>query len=145
MPTADRALFFLLRFNAILTLLAAPCALLPFAWMDTVHRDWLGLGPLPDALITRYMARSLSLAYALHGTIVLFLTLDWERYRPIAPVLGWLHISFGCAMLAVDLDTGLPWWWVVGEGPFLVADGVLILLLYRRASCDAPNVQRAGG
>ena len=34
--TADRVLFVLLRANAVVLLCAAPCALLPFAWMDAV-------------------------------------------------------------------------------------------------------------
>lgn len=63
--TAERVLFWLLRLNAGVLLLALPCALLPFAWMDAVHRDALGLGPLPDLPITRYMARSLSLEFAI--------------------------------------------------------------------------------
>ena len=66
--TAERLLFVLLRINAGVLLLAAPCALLPFAWMDTVHRDVLGLGSLSDILITKYMARSLSLVFAITHT-----------------------------------------------------------------------------
>jgi len=34
--TADRVLILLLRANAVILLCAAPCALLPFAWMDAV-------------------------------------------------------------------------------------------------------------
>ena len=86
--TADRLLLFLLRADAAVVLCAAPCALLPFAWMDAVHRDWLGLGPLHDSPVTRYMARSLSLVYATHGAVVLAVTLDWKRYRPLVPVLA---------------------------------------------------------
>jgi hypothetical protein len=137
--TADRLLLLLLRFNAAILLCAAPCALLPFAWMDAVHRDWLGLGPLPDAVITRYMARSLSLVYAMHGVVILAVTLNWNRYRPLVPVLACLHIAFGCAMLAVDLSAGVPWWWALGEGPSLAAFGVVKLLLYRRASRGEPG------
>ena len=63
--TADRLLLLLLRLNAAVLLLAAPCALLPFAWMDAVHRDALGLGSLSDIPITKYMARSLSLVFSI--------------------------------------------------------------------------------
>jgi hypothetical protein len=143
--TADRLLVLLLRIDPAVVLCAAPCALLPFSWMDTVHRDWLGLGPLPDAVFTRYMARSLALLYAMHGTVVLLVTLDWKRYRPFVPVLAWLHVSFGCAMFLIDLDAGIPWWWTAGEGPPLTAFGITLLVLYRRASRDNPDVQRAGG
>jgi hypothetical protein len=137
--TADRLLLFLLRFNAAILLCAAPCAMLPFAWMDTVHREWLGLGSLPDAVITRYLTHSLSLVYAMHGVVVLTVTRNWQRYRPLVPVLAWLHIAFGCGMLAVDLDAGVPWWWAMSEGPSLAGFGIVKLLLYRRASRGEPG------
>ena len=135
--TADRLLLLLLRLNAAVLLLAAPCALLPFAWMDAVHRDALGLGSLADLPITRYMARSLSLVYAMHGAVVLFVTLQWPRLRFAVPYLAGLHVVFGCAMLAVDLDAGLPWWWVAGEGPSLVAFALVVLAVYRRANASS--------
>jgi hypothetical protein len=136
--TADRLLLWLVRLNAAILLCALPCALLPFSWMDAVHRDYLGLGPLPDAAIVRYMARSLSLVYAGHGIVALAVALDWQRYRTLAPLLAWLHVGFGLAMVGVDLEAGLPWWWVAGEGPPLAGFGVLMLWLYRRASRFAP-------
>jgi hypothetical protein len=130
--TAERLLFLLVRVNAAVLLLAAPCALLPFAWMDAVHRDALGLGSLSDIPITKYMARSLSLVYAMHGAIVLFVSLNWARLRFAVPYLAWLHVAFGCAMFAVDLDAGLPWWWVAGEGPSLVGFAVVVLAVNRK-------------
>lgn len=132
--TAERVLLWLLRLNAAVLLLAAPCTLLPFAWMDQVHREVLGLGSLPDLPIVRYMARSLSLLYASYGLITLYLTLDWPRYRPLVPLVAWLHVVFGSAMLAVDLDAGMPWWWTAAEGPPLAVMGVVMLMLYRRAN-----------
>jgi hypothetical protein len=63
--TAERFLFLLVRLNAAVLLLAAPCALLPFAWMDAVHREALGLGSLSDVPITRYIARSLSTVFTI--------------------------------------------------------------------------------
>lgn len=131
--TADRLLLLLLRLNAGFLLLAAPCVLLPFSWMDMVHREWLNLGPLTDAPITRYMARSLALLYALHGSIVLIITLNWPRYRSIVPYLAWLHIVFGFAMVLIDLEAGMPISWTVGEGS-AVGFGIVLLLLYKRAS-----------
>ncbi|MBM3982325.1 MAG: hypothetical protein FJ304_19065 [Planctomycetes bacterium] len=132
--TADRALCLLLRLDALVVLCAAPCALLPVPWMDFVHDRWLGLGPFPDSPIARYMARSLSLVYALHGATVLAVTLNWDRYRPLAPVLAWLHIVFGLGMLAVDLDARVPWYWAATEGPGIATYGAVLLLLYRRAN-----------
>lgn len=135
--TAERLLYRLVQLNAGVLLLALPCALLPFAWMDAVHRDWLGLGDLPDAAITRYMARSLSLVYGLHGVVVLGVVLNWERYRPAVPFLATLHVAFGLAMLATDLAAGLPWWWSAAEGPGLMGYGLLVLTMNRRAERES--------
>ncbi len=131
--TADRLLLWLVRLNAVILLCALPCALLPFAWMDAIHRDWLGLGSLPELPIIQYMTRSLSLVYAGHGFVALAIALDWTRYRTLVPLLAWLHIGFGLAMVAVDQEAGLAWWWVAVEGPSLIAIGIILLWLYWRA------------
>jgi L-lactate permease len=136
--TADRALLWLMRLNAAVLLCAAPCAFLPFATMDALHRELLG-AELPDLPITRYMARSLSLLYASYGLITLFVTLDWQQYRPAVPFIAWLHIAFASAMVIVDWEAGMPWWWVLGEGPPLIGMGFLMLWLYRRASRTAAS------
>jgi hypothetical protein len=135
--TAERLLFRLLQVNAGILLLALPCALLPFAWMDTVHRDMLGLGSLPDVPITKYMARSLSLVYGMHGLVLLGVVRNWERYRVVVPFLAKLHIALGVGLLAVDLDAGLPWWWTMSEGPGLIGYALLVLTVNRRAQRQA--------
>jgi hypothetical protein len=136
--TADRLLLLLLRANAAILLCALPCAVLPFEWMDAVHR-WLGLGPLPDAPVTRYLTRSLALVYGMHGAVVLGVTLHWPRFKPAVPFLVLLHMLLGAALVAVDLTSGVPWWWAATEGPGLVAYGLLVLFVYRRASSAPPG------
>jgi hypothetical protein len=140
--TTERLLFWLVRVNAGVILLAAPCALLPFAWMDAIHREAFGLGALPDIPMTQYMARSLCLAYALHGAVILSVTFDWARYRPLVPLLARLHIGFGCAMLVVDWQSGLPWWWMLAEGPTIIGFGLLILAVNRRANQYGESIPR---
>jgi len=137
--SADRLLLLLLRANAAILLCAVPCALMPFDWMDAVHR-WLGLGPLPDAPVTRYLTRSLSLVYGMHGAVVLGVTLHWPRYKPAVPFLVLLHVALGAALLAVDLTSGVPWFWAATEGPGLVIFGLFVLFVYRRASSAPPSV-----
>jgi hypothetical protein len=132
--TADRLLLILTRIDAAVVLCAYPCALLPFAWMDFVHREWLGLGPLPDAAITRYLSRSLSLVYATHAVLMMAITFDWERYRPLIRVAATAHIILGVGLFLTDLDAGMPWYWTVFEGPGVAALGLFQLFLYRRAS-----------
>ena len=45
-----------------------------------------------------------------------------------------MDIVFGLQMLAIDLHAGMPLMWTLVEGPSLVAMGVLVLSLLRRAS-----------
>jgi hypothetical protein len=139
--TAERLLLLLLRLNAAVLLLAAPCALLPFAWMDAVHRDALGLGSLSDIPITRYMARSLSLVYAMHGAVVLFVTLNWQRMRFAVPYLAGLHLIQGCVIFAIGLDAGLPWWWVAVEGPSVVAFAIVVLAVNQKVRGQRSEVR----
>jgi hypothetical protein len=141
--TAERLLLLLLRLNAAVLLLAAPCALLPFAWMDAVHRDALGLGSLSDIPITRYMARSLSLVYAMHGAVVLFVTLNWQRMRFAVPYLAGLHLIQGCVIFAIGLDAGLPWWWVAVEGPSVVAFAIVVLAVNQKVRGQRSEISQA--
>lgn len=123
----DWFLLRLVRLNAAIVLLAAPCALLPHDWMEAIHRDVLGLGSFPDAAITSYMARSLCLLYALHGAMILIVTRDWPRHRSLVPPLAWLHIGFGSLMVVQDWSSGMPWWWVLAEGPTIIAFALVVL------------------
>ena len=129
--TADTLLAWLLRLVGGVELLAALFILFPQSGMSFVHEQVLGLGPLPEGRIVEYMARSLSALYALHGAVVFRVSFDLARFRPLIRFLGGLHVWFGLTVLGIDLASGLPWWWVLGEGPGIAAGGVLILVLSR--------------
>ena len=116
-PTsADRLLQWLLRFVGGIELCAIPFILVPMSWMAEVHASLLGLGPMPQAPIVEYMARTLSLLYAVHGAVVFRVSFDLVRFRPFVGFLGALHTAVGLCIIGIDLATGLPWWWVLGEG-----------------------------
>jgi hypothetical protein len=127
---ADRLLAWVLRLVGGVELLAIPFILFPLPWMDAVHARLFGQ-PLPHGPVVEYMARSLSILYAGHGALVVRMSFDVVRFRPLVTFLGWLHLYFGTALLAADLAAGMPWFWTVGEGPFIAAFGVVILLLAR--------------
>lgn len=130
----DRLLFRLVRINAAILLLAAPCALLPVVWMERIHGELLGPGSFPDAPITRYLARSLCLVYAMHGVVVLAASFDWPRYRSLVPFLALVHMGYGCSMALQDMASGMPWWWTLAEGPTITGYGVVVFLVARKAN-----------
>jgi hypothetical protein len=126
--TADTLLKWLLRVIGGVELCAIPFILFPVAWMDAIHNRLLG-HPLPHGPIVEYMARSLSIMYAIHGAVVFRVSFDVPRFRPLVAFLGGLHAFIGLAVLGTDVSAGLPWWWVVGEGPGIAVGGVLVLVL----------------
>ncbi len=136
MLSADRArlwLTWLLRFIGGVMLLATLAVFLPTDAMAAIHRR-IGLGELPRAAITEYLARSLSALYALHGAVLLLLASDVARYRTLIAAVGLLHVAFGGVTLWIDLAAGMPSWWTLNEGGPVALAGGVIYLLARRVS-----------
>ena len=107
----------------------------PVRLMATIH-EWLGLGELPNSAITIYLARSTSLLYAVHGSLMLIVSFDLKRYWPLVPVFGWLHVVIGLTMFGIDLTTPMPVYWIVGEGIPVAIAGLVILWLWRTANLE---------
>jgi hypothetical protein len=114
----ERILVLLLRLDGIVMLSALIPSIMPLAWMQEIHR-YMGMGELPDGLIIGYLTRSLSAMYAMHGAVVLFLSLDVRRCLPVVKCVAVLTILFGAGMTALDLVVGMPLFWTVSEGPVL--------------------------
>ena len=124
----EKTLVMLLRLAGVLLLTAVIPAVMPFAWMKDTHR-LLGMGELPEGPIVGYLTRSLSAMYALHGGLLLFVSLDLRRYLPVAKCLAVLGIMFGVGMLVLDVTVGMPPPWAACEGPFIIVlSGVLLWL-----------------
>lgn len=129
------ALVWWLRILGGSTLLALPAVFLPTAQMAAIH-EWLGLGPFPHAALTEYLARSLSLFYALIGALLILLAGDVRRYRPAIVYAGWGSVVAGAIMLYIDLYADMPFWWTWHEGPAAAGCGALILVLVRGVPSD---------
>jgi hypothetical protein len=127
--TSTRSKFILcmlLRYLGSVSLLALGAVVMPYRWMDATHR-WLGMGPLPSAPIVGYLARSLSLFYALFGGLLWLLSLNPERYRAILVYVAASFVVFGLIMVGVDLSEGMPAFWPRGEGSIIIFFGGVIL------------------
>ncbi|MEM7454650.1 MAG: hypothetical protein AAF456_09900 [Planctomycetota bacterium] len=113
-------------------LLAVVPIFFPVSLMAQIH-GLVGLGEFPEDPIVLYLARSTSLLYAVHGSVMLTVALNLNRYQGMVPLLGWLHIVIGIAMLGIDLTAPMPWYWTAFEGGPIALGGVLILWLNTRA------------
>ena len=125
---ATSALKLLLRVIGSSSLLALIFIAAPESWMVAIHAE-LGLGPLPDAPIVGYLARSTSAFYAIEGGLFWVVSFDPVRYRSVLRYLGATTALFGGVLLAVDWLEGMPLSWTLWEGPFVCVFGLVVLWL----------------
>jgi hypothetical protein len=122
----ERFLVVCLRTIAAVESLAILAVFMPQAWMDACHRG-LGLGALPEQPILVYLTRSLSALYAAQAGLIWLVSSDVRRYGPVVLYLGFAFLAFGAVVLGIDCHAGLPWFWVLGEGPVLIGPLILVL------------------
>jgi len=121
-------LVWLLRVTGIVMACALAFVFCPFEWMAAVHRR-IGMGELAYAPLLSYLTRSLSALYAIVGSILLCVSFDPDRYRPLIVLLGATAIAGGIGVTVLDAAVRLPWFWTAGEGPLTVLLGVALLVL----------------
>ena len=68
----ERILVWLLRLGGAVMLTALGAVVMPFDWMNSIHRQ-VGLGELPHVPIVGYLTRSISALYTLHGALLVFM------------------------------------------------------------------------
>lgn len=136
MHPSERWLVLLLRFGGVLLGSAVLAIFLPDGAMAAIHRQ-LGLGEYPEAPLTSYLTRSTSALYAFHGGLLLALSTDVRRFRPLVRFVAWATLGLGLAQTAIDLNAGLPLWWTLVEGPWVIAVGVLLVWLVGRTPGDS--------
>ncbi len=128
----ELALVVCLRVIAAVESLAILAVFMPHAWMDACHRG-LGLGALPEQPILIYLTRSLAALYAAQAGLIWLASSDVRRHALVVRYLGFAFLVFGAVVLGIDCHAGLPWFWILGEGPVLMLIGPLILGLHWRS------------
>ena len=131
-----RLLVFLLRLGGVVTVTAFLAILLPVEWMAATH-EWLGMGAFPRAPVVEYLARSIAALYGFHGALLLIVARDPVRHRTIVWYVAVMNVLFGSMLVAIDAHAGLPAFWTIGEGPPIIAFGIVIGLLNRSVAMQA--------
>lgn len=138
MAPADRLLLWLLRVDAAILLTAVLPIFFPTELMAAMHERF-GLGSFPRQPLTEYLTRSLAASYALHGAVVLLLTGDLPRYRPLIAPLFRLHLAFAATMFGIDLFAPMPTWWTLVETSTIAGFALVVLSVDRRGNRINPT------
>jgi hypothetical protein len=117
-----------LRIGGVATAAAFLAVFLPVEWMARTH-EAVGLGPFPRAPVVDYLARSIAALYGFHGVLLLTVARDPIALRPIVSYVAFVNVCFGAILLGIDLHSGMPMWWTLGEGPPIAALGVALAWL----------------
>jgi len=127
-----RRLGLVLRAIGAVCMLALVAVFMPRAWIDWCHQR-LGLGPFPVAPVAEYLARSESFLYAALGAALWALGGAADRMGRAIRAVGLGMVVAGPIFLLIDFRSGLPWWWMAGEGPWITVMGLVILFLSAKA------------
>jgi hypothetical protein len=127
---SDRGLRLLLRVLGTIDALALLAVAMPEASMARVH-EFLQLGELPATPLVGYLTRSASLLYAMHGAMIVFISFDTPRYRPLIRFLAWAAVAHGSLLVLIDWREAMPPWWTLLEGPFYLITGLAVLRLLK--------------
>jgi hypothetical protein len=123
----------ILRVIGVSALFAIPFIFFPYGWMNAIH-EYLGLGDMPNTPIVSYLARSLSMFYAILGAISLLASLDIRHYASLIRLLGVVWVVGGGVLLFIAWYSAMPITWTIGDGPVTMVVGLVVLWLLRRLS-----------
>jgi hypothetical protein len=56
-----------------------------------------------------------------------------RRYAAVITYLAMVFVLFGLVVLVIDIRLGMPVWWTLGEGPFVMLVGLAVLVLQTKA------------
>ncbi len=128
---AERWLVLLLRGVGGICLLALIPLWMPRSWIDAGHR-WLGWGEFPVAPIAEYLARSVSALSAFYGGLLVVVSFDVRRYRPVIRYQALAIMLLSASGVVVGGWAGVPRWFVAGDAAVCWAYCVPMLVLVRR-------------
>lgn len=103
-----------------------PGALLPGIAFEKL--SWLtGYGKPPLVPLTIYLAGNAGFVFVALGILVWFISRDLKRYQPLVRVLAWIMILAFPAYISIDIQCGLPWWWILIDSVGCLLIGLTLL------------------
>ncbi len=132
MKRSEQAIALILYWLGGAALCAIPAVFFPYSWMNAIH-GYFGLGELPDAPIVSYLARSLSMFYAMFGAVSIYAARNVRRHRSLVTLLAVMSPMLGVTLWGIDFLSGMPLHWTMVEGPFAITVGLVVLWLQRQA------------
>jgi hypothetical protein len=115
-----------LRLVGVVEMFAFGAVIMPRAWMEAVHAD-MGMMEMPKGPVFDSVMRQVSFTYGLHGVALWFIAADVGRYRPLVILTAFGYLLAGPVFFVVDLNNGMPWSWIAGNGGSCLLIGVLLL------------------
>lgn len=135
MTPSERRLAILIRIVGTLGALAIVAVFMSRGWIEWCH-EMLGMGPFPKAPVAEYLARSTSMFYVVLGVVHWLLSLDVRRYGRAITIAAILMVLGGITLVSIDVRAAMPWWWIGGEGPFVVVLGIAYLVLQLKSRAE---------
>ena len=120
-----------LRLVGAFLILALGALFLPARMLELMPGEF-GYSDLPDNPAVPYLVRSLAALYATWGLAAVFVSFDVPRYLRLIRFMALVALAYGAVLLCIDLGLGLPWRWVLTEGPIIMLIGAFFLLLSRK-------------
>jgi len=128
---SQRLLSWLLRLAGAVEILAFFAVIMPRSWMEVSHA-WLGMGEMPSGPLIMFMIRQASYTYGMHGVSLWILASDVTRFRTLILLNGIAYLLAAPVFFLIDLTSGMPWFWTVGDSLSCGFFGAGLLLLNRR-------------
>jgi hypothetical protein len=123
----ERLQVWTLRAAGLTEILAFVAVVMPRSWMEASHR-WLGMGEMPDAPVLMFLIRQASFVYGMHGLLLLLLSTNVGRFRPLVIFTGASYLLSAPVLFAIDYTTGMPLWWTLSDSLGCGLIGALLLL-----------------
>lgn len=120
----------LLRLAGAVEILAFFAVIMPRSWMEVSH-TWLGMGEMPSGSLVMFMIRQASYTYGMHGVSLWILASDVIRFRTLVILNGVAYLLAAPVFFLIDLRSGMPWFWTVGDSLGCGFLGAALLLLDR--------------